>query len=177
MEIARYGALGMLTRSKSASEAEQTIFITFAKQLKVTKNFLVKVWLSKEAVKRFIVSTVRSVRTFAAIVLGGVWNAYLLSGNKGPPDSVVFQHVARGSDADLMKFAARLASIVDEPDRDGTRYLDLLLLAEDTASVGEYLTTARFFNKRINLHVGRGIEACRSIAPAIAVPSSGRTAA
>ena len=161
----------MLTRSKSASEAEQTIFTTFAKQFTGAKRFVVKVWLSKEAVKRFIVSTVRSVRTFAAIVLGGVWNAYLLSGKKGPPDSIVFRHVAKGGDADLVNFTARLASIVAEPGRSATRYFDILLLAEDAASVTEYLTAARFFNKRINLYVGRNAQACHSIAPAITVPS------
>ena len=171
MEIARYGALGMLKRSNSASEAGQTIFITFAKQLKVIKHFLVKVWLSKEAVKRFIRSTVRSVRTSGAIILGGVWNAYLLSGDKSPPDTIVLGHVARGGDTDLMQFAARLASIVDEPTGDRTRYFDVLLRAEDATSIGEYLTTARFFNKQINLHVATDIKTYRSMVPTIAVPS------
>ena len=161
----------MLTRSKSASEAKQTIFTTFAKQVPVARRLLVKVWLFKQAVKSFIVSCVRPVRTFAAIIIGGVWNAYLLSGIKSPPDSIVFRHVARGGDADLTKFAALLASLISEADWGRARYFDLLLLAEDRARVGEYLTTARFFNKEINLHVGRDVQACRRIAPAIAVPS------
>jgi hypothetical protein len=161
----------LITRVKSSSEAKQTIFITFAKQLTVVKRLLVKIWLSIEAVKTFIVSGVRLVRTFAAIILGGVWNAYLLSGIKGPPDSVVLRHVARGSDEDLTNFAALLGSIVAKPGWGGTRYLDLLLLADDTASVGKYLTIARFFKRRINLHTGRDVLTCRRIAPAIAVPS------
>jgi hypothetical protein len=161
----------MLTRSKSSSEAWQTIFTTFAKQAPAARRLLVKAWLFKQAVKSFIVSCVRLVRTFAAIILGGVWSAYLLSGIKGPPDSVVLRHVARGGDAELTKFAALLASLVSEPDWGRARYLDLLLLAEDTARVGEYLATARFFNKEINLHVGRDVQACRRIAPAIAVSS------
>ena len=33
------------------------------------------------------------------------------------------------------------------------------------------MTTARFFNKQINLHVGSDIQACKKIAPAIAVSS------
>ena len=41
----------MLTRLKSSSEAKQTIFITFAKQVTVVKRLLVKIWLFKAAVK------------------------------------------------------------------------------------------------------------------------------
>jgi hypothetical protein len=160
----------MLTRSKTASEAGETVFIRFIKQLTVAKELLVKLWLAKEAVKRFFVSVARPLRSFGAIILGGLWNAYLLSGSKGPPDTIVLPHVAKGGDADFSKFAARVARAVGEGDGAAAKYLDLLFLAEDAASIAEYMTTARFFNKKINLHVGRDIQAYRSIAPTIVVP-------
>ena len=162
----------MSERSITSRTGGKTIFVTYAKEVKAGKKLLVKMWHAKKDVKAFLFSYLYAATDFATIILGGLWNAYLLGGVA--TDSIAVGHVATGGSADLTRFAARFASVLSAPARGSATHIDLALLVEGGASLGEYVTIARFFSRRINLRACMNVETYRKIIPTIASASAAK---
>src|SRR6516164_2425988 len=162
----------MSERSITSRTGGKTIFVTYAKEVKAGKKLLVKMWHAKKDVKAFLFSYLNAATDFATIILGGLWNAYLLGGVA--TDSIAVGHVATGGSADLTRFAARFASILSATARGSATHIDLALLVEGGASLGEYVTIARFFSRRINLRACMNVETYRKIIPTIASASAAK---
>jgi hypothetical protein len=164
----------MSRRSMSAGANARTMVIKFAKDFTVAKQVLVKLWFAKSRVNYYISAYVlwflRPAASFVAVVVGGLWNAFLLRSTRNPSDSIAIGHVAKHGCADVAKFAARLAAAVSTAEGATAANFDLVLLVEEDVSITKYLTIARFFNKQVNLNVVRSIDAYERIVPAIVVP-------
>jgi hypothetical protein len=131
------------------------------------KRILVKIWLAKEGFRRGVSLVIRPVKSTLAIVAGGLWNARHLSGDWMPHDTILFTYHAQGGVSDLARFCLELTNVIACPEHERCNYVDLILLADDGATVPEYLTVARFFGKRINAHVGRDASVLEKMVPAV----------
>ncbi len=118
---------------------------------------------------RYIFSYIRAAKSLVKVILSGSWNVVWLAGSSDIPGSIAVNHIATGGDADLTKFAIRLASTVSADEGAKVGAIDLILVPQTDVSIVEYVLVARCFGKLVNIHIMNDACALKVALPTAAV--------